>query len=57
VSLQSPGGAFGLCDAVGGFYAEFLEAFLLKKSDKRKTTTTPNQLGKARFPSLKRRGA
>jgi hypothetical protein len=34
VSLQSPGTAFGLCDSFGGFYAEFIAAFLLKKSDK-----------------------
>jgi hypothetical protein len=31
VSLQSPGGAFGVCDSFGGFYAEFFEALSSKE--------------------------
>jgi hypothetical protein len=33
-SLQASRTAFEDCDSFGGFYAEFVAAFLLKKSDK-----------------------
>jgi hypothetical protein len=40
ISQQASGVAFEGCDSFGGLYAEFIAAFLLKKSNKENNHTT-----------------